>query len=79
MTGAATRAIAHIDGDGRGVSGNAPRDTTNGRIVLFGRAMRPAGNATRGPEAEIAWKVAFRSRTLTGCKPHGECRLRSFG
>ena len=49
----------------------------NGRIGLFGRAIRPARSTTRGPETEIAWNVAFGCFSVTGGKPNGECRLRT--
>jgi hypothetical protein len=58
------------------VSENASRDALNGRIGLFGRAIRPARSTTRGPETEIAWKAAFGCFSVTGGKPNGECRLR---
>jgi hypothetical protein len=62
-------------GDRKGVSENAPRDALNGRIGLFGRAIRSARSTTRGPETEIAWKAAFGCFSVTGYKPNGECRL----
>ena len=58
------------------MSENASRDALSGRIVLFGRAIRPARSTTRGSEAEIAWNVAFGCFSLTGGKPNGECRLK---
>ena len=48
----------------------------NGRIGLFGRAIRRARSTTRGPETEIAWKVAFGCFSVSGGKLNGECRLR---
>ena len=57
------------------MSENASRDALNGRIGLFGRAIRPARSTTRGPETEIAWKIAFGCFSVMGGKPNGECRL----
>ena len=45
----------------------------DGQIGLFGRAIQPARSTTRGPETEIAWKVAFGWFSITGGKPNGEC------
>jgi hypothetical protein len=62
-------------GDRKGVSENASRDALNGRIGLFGRAIRPGRSTTLGPETEIVWKIAFGCFSVTEGTPNGECRV----
>ncbi len=78
MTGTAPRSAASNAGDGKAVSENGRRGTANGRVGRFGRSLRPARSISRGPEAEIAWKVAFSGHTLTEGIPYGECRLKEY-
>jgi len=75
MTGTAPRLATPNAGDGKTVSENGQRVIANGRIGLFGRAIRPARRIPRGSEADIAWKVTFQGRTLAGGKPNGECQV----
>ena len=76
MTGTAPRLATPNAGDGKTVSENGRRGTENGRVCLFGRAMRSARRIPRGSEADTAWNVAFRGCRFTGGKPNGECRLK---
>ncbi len=75
MTRNPPRSAKSNAGDRKGVFENASRDALNGRIGLFGRAIRPTRSTTRGPETEIAWNVAFGCFSVTEGKPNGECRM----
>jgi hypothetical protein len=60
------------------MTGDAGQLPANGQIGPFGRTLRSASSIPPGSDADIAWKVAFRGRTLSGGKPNGECRLRDL-
>ncbi len=78
MTRNPPRSAKFNAGDRKGVSENVSKDALNDRIRLFGRTIRPARSTTRGPEAEIAWNVAFGCFSVTGGKPNGECRINEW-
>ena len=75
MIGGHSRTARRIAGGGTGAPENALNDAANDWASSLGRSSRPPHRIPRGPEAEIAWRVAFNGRSLTGGKPNGECRF----
>ena len=75
MIGTALRVATPNAGGGKTVSENGQRGIANGWIGRLGGSLWPARSIPRGPEADFAWKTTFRSRTLIGGKPTGECRV----